>query len=110
MNFDPSQRLKPIYSVNSALAEEDPSALLEQLTNEHAGVANIQEAQALHYLNLLKAMKAAKAEVDIGHVIGHMTCLLCIIIVALCSELATQMSNSLARRSRQPLTRLMHRP
>lgn len=40
-----------------------PAALLESLANEHVGVVNVQEAQALQYLNLLKTMKAAKAEV-----------------------------------------------
>lgn len=40
-----------------------PAALLESLTDEHMGVVNVQEAQALQYLNLLKAMKATKAEV-----------------------------------------------
>ena len=50
--------------VNSVLDEGSPAALLESITNEHMGVANVQEAQALHYLNLLKAMKAAKTEVS----------------------------------------------
>lgn len=54
-----------IHGVNSVVGEEgsSPAALLESLANEHVGVVNVQEAQALQYLNLLKTMKAAKAEV-----------------------------------------------
>jgi hypothetical protein len=41
-----------------------PAALLESLANEHVGVVTVQEPQALQYLNLLKTMKATKAEVS----------------------------------------------
>lgn len=62
-----------VCGVNSVLGEEGstPAALLESLANEHMGVVNVQEPQALQYLNLLKAMKAAKAEV-------HCTCWACV--------------------------------
>ena len=52
-----------VNNVNSVLKEDDPVALLKFLTSEQIGVENVQEAQALLYLRVLKAMKAAKAEV-----------------------------------------------
>ena len=66
----PISAAEAVHNVNSVLDEDDPAALLECLTNEHVGVVNVQEAQALHYLNVLKAMKAAKAEVRL-HVYVH---------------------------------------
>ena len=69
LSLSPSLSLsaaQAVQDVNSALDEDDPSLLLERLKNEHAGVENIQEPQALYYLNLLKATKAAKAEVECG--------------------------------------------
>ena len=64
-HFSPVSAAEAVHVVNSVLGEEgsSPAALLESLANEHVGVVNVQEPQALQYLNLLKAMKTAKAEV-----------------------------------------------
>lgn len=50
--------------VNVSLDGSDPSTLLEQLHNHYGGLENVQEHEALQYLSVLKALKAAKAEVS----------------------------------------------
>lgn len=55
-----------IHSINSSLDGDDSSALLEQLTNHYGGLDNIQEHEALQYLKILRATKAAKVEVGIN--------------------------------------------
>ena len=45
------------------LTSDDPALLLEALHSQHAGLENVQDEQALHYFDVLRAMKAAKAEV-----------------------------------------------
>ena len=62
-----------VESINSQLKkkeeeeeEEGESAaqkLLEALKNDYVGLENIEDAQALHYYNILRAMQATKAEV-----------------------------------------------
>jgi len=52
-----------VDEINTCVAGDDPSSLLETLHNQYAGLQNVQDAQALHYLNILKALRAAKAEV-----------------------------------------------
>jgi len=52
-----------VDEINTCVAGDDPSSLLETLHNQYAGLQNVQDAQALHYLNILKTLRAAKAEV-----------------------------------------------
>ena len=49
--------------VNSCVESEDSSSLLQALHSQHAGLSNVQDSNALHYLTVLRAMRAAKAEV-----------------------------------------------
>ena len=51
-----------ISAINSAVTSDDPSSLLEALQSDFAHLENIQEAQAPHYLTLLKAARAAKVK------------------------------------------------
>ena len=55
-----------VHEINAGVSGEDPATLLECLHSQHAGLQNVQDAQTLHYLNVLKSMKAAKAEVGVG--------------------------------------------
>lgn len=52
-----------VHLVNSSLETEEPSALLEQLLSHYSGLENIQAHEALQYRNVMRALKAAKAEV-----------------------------------------------
>ena len=52
-----------VNEVNSSLDTDDSSILLQALYNKHAGLTNVQESNALHYLTVLRAMRAAKVEV-----------------------------------------------
>ena len=49
--------------INCRLKGEEPGVLLQALHNPHCHLDHIQEENALHYLSLLQAMAAAKAEV-----------------------------------------------
>ena len=68
------QQLQPInsavadavVSINASLEGEESSALLEQLNNHYGGLENVQEHEALQYLSVMRALKAAKAEVGIN--------------------------------------------
>lgn len=52
-----------IQCVNSSLEGDNSPALLEQLTNQYGGLQNIQEHEALQYLAVMRALRAAKSEV-----------------------------------------------
>lgn len=52
-----------VHQVNSSLDQEDASVLLDNLLSHYGGLENIQSHEALQYLNVMKALKAAKAEV-----------------------------------------------
>ena len=52
-----------VDEVNSSLNTGDSSILLQALHNKHAGLTNVQESNAPHYLTVLRAMRAAKVEV-----------------------------------------------
>ena len=56
-----------VEEVNSCLGGDDPAALLQALHNQYGGLQNVQDSNALHYVNILKAMKAAKVEVGMAH-------------------------------------------
>ena len=56
------------------MSGEEPATLLECLHSQHAGLQNVQDAQALHYLNVLKSTKAAKAEVGVGRCVCVCVC------------------------------------
>ena len=55
--------VEAVGEVNSCLENEDSPTLLQALHNEHAGLINVQDSNALHYLTVLRAMRAAKVEV-----------------------------------------------
>ncbi len=52
-----------VHSVNATLDGDSPSHLLEQLDNHYGGLENVQDHEATQYLNVMRALKAAKAEV-----------------------------------------------
>ena len=52
-----------MVGINATLVGLDPSDLLDQLQNQYVGLEGVQEEQALHYLHLMQAAQAAKAEV-----------------------------------------------
>ena len=58
-----------VSEINLSLESGDSQNLLQTLFSIHAGLSNVQEFNALHYLNVLKAMKISKLEV---HYVLHM--------------------------------------
>ncbi len=52
-----------MHSVSASLEGGSPSDLLEQLCNHYGGLENVQKHEATQYLSVMKALKAAKAEV-----------------------------------------------
>ena len=52
-----------VNEVNSSLNTDDSCILLQALHNKYAGLTNVQESNALHYLTVLRAMRVAKVEV-----------------------------------------------
>ena len=55
-----------INEVNSSLDSEDSTTLLQALYNQHSGLTNVQDSNALHYLTVLRAMRAVKIEVGVA--------------------------------------------
>lgn len=55
-----------IEAVNSSLEDGDTAALLEHLHNQYGGLENVQDHEALQYLNVMKALRQAKTEVGIN--------------------------------------------
>ena len=53
-----------VNEVNSSLNTDDSCVLLQALHNKYAGLTNVQESNALHYLTVLRAMRVAKVEVN----------------------------------------------
>ena len=51
-----------ISAINGATTSDDPGSLLEALQSDFAHLENIQEAQAPHYLTLLKVARDAKVK------------------------------------------------
>jgi Ras GTPase-activating-like protein IQGAP1 len=51
-----------VGEINSCLDGMDSTHLLQALLSPHAGLDNVQESNALHYLNVLAAMKKSKEE------------------------------------------------
>ena len=60
--FSLSPAAEAVASINATMATDDPASLLEALRNEYAHLNNIEDAQAPHYLTLLKAARAAKVK------------------------------------------------
>ena len=60
-----------VSEVNSSLSSDDSSILLQALYNQHAGLKNVQKSNALHYLTVLQAMRAAKVEVKYTFMCGR---------------------------------------
>ena len=54
-----------VGEINSCVGGMDSTLLLQALLNPHAGLDNVQESNALHYLNVLTAMKKSKEEVKV---------------------------------------------
>ena len=54
-----------VGEINSCLDGVDSVVLLQTLLNPHAGIENVQESNALHYLTVLAAMKKSKEEVKV---------------------------------------------
>lgn len=54
-----------IYSINFSLESASPSDFLEQLTGHYGGLENVQEHEVSQYLKVMRALKAAKAEVGV---------------------------------------------
>lgn len=57
--------LEAIDEVNTSLDCDDSLALLQALQSQHAGLTNVQDSNSLHYLTVLRSLKAAKIEVKI---------------------------------------------
>ena len=53
-----------IQQVNSMLESDDTVTLLECLHSQHGGLENVQDHEALQYLNVMRASRAAKVEVQ----------------------------------------------
>jgi len=69
------------------LEGEDPSpttvasSLLEKLQSHYGGLSNVQEHEALQYLSVMKALKAAKAEVGFIENLFVGWCGMCVLCV-----------------------------
>lgn len=59
-------------SINAAVAQ-DVEVLFQALQNENVGVLRIEEGNVPHYITLLEAAKASKAEVTLA-VVCHWPC------------------------------------
>ena len=57
--------MEAISEVNTSLDCEDSLALLQALQSEHAGLTNVEDSNSLHYLTVLRAIKASKIEVKL---------------------------------------------
>lgn len=55
--------IEAISEVNTSVDCEDSVSLLQALLCQHAGLIDVQESNALHYLTVLRTIKAAKIEV-----------------------------------------------
>ena len=69
-----------VSEVNSNLDSEDCPALLQALCNQHAGLNNVEEGNILHYLTVLRAMRAAKIEVGTNSLCMCVCLCLCVCV------------------------------
>ncbi len=53
-----------ITVINSSIEADDTAVLVENLHNYYSGLENVQDHEALQYLNVMKALRVAKAEVS----------------------------------------------
>ena len=59
-----------VVAVNAGLGSSDPAVLLQTLHNQYGGLQNVRDSNALHYRNILRAMKASKVEVWVDILYG----------------------------------------